>query len=48
MFADWTTGGHTGADTPITAEGPGAERLARAQDATNVHDVLLAAMQRRR
>ncbi len=48
FFVDWTTDGHTGAATPLTAEGPGAERLARAQDATNVHDVLLAAMQRRR
>ncbi|MCU1431724.1 MAG: alkaline phosphatase [Actinotalea sp.] len=45
---DWTTGGHTGAATPLTAEGPGAERLARAQDATAVHDVLLDVMQRRR
>jgi alkaline phosphatase len=45
---DWTTGGHTGAATPLTAEGPGAERLARAQHATDVHDVILDAMDRRR
>ena len=25
VFADWTTGQHTGADTPITASGPGSE-----------------------
>ncbi|WP_246131267.1 alkaline phosphatase [Cellulomonas aerilata] len=43
---DWTTGGHTGAATPLTAEGPGAERLARVQDSTNVHDVLLDVMDR--
>jgi alkaline phosphatase len=48
FIVDWTTGGHTGAATPLTAEGPSAERLARAQDATNVHDVLLRAMERRR
>ncbi len=45
---DWTTGGHTGAATPLTAEGPGAERLARSQDATEVHDVVLDAMHGRR
>ena len=41
---DWTTAGHTGAATPLTAEGPRADRLARAQASTAVHDVLLAAM----
>ncbi|WP_233404105.1 alkaline phosphatase [Actinotalea solisilvae] len=45
---DWTTGGHTGAATPVTAEGPHADRLARAQDATGVHDVILDAMRGRR
>lgn len=44
---DWTTGSHTGAATPLTAEGPGAERLARAQDATDVHDVVADLMRRR-
>ncbi|MDM7832489.1 alkaline phosphatase [Cellulomonas edaphi] len=41
---DWTTGAHTGAATPLTAQGPGAERLARVQDNTNVFDVVLHAM----
>ena len=41
---DWTTGGHTGAATPLTAEGPRAERLARAQDNTDVFTVVLEAM----
>ncbi|MBX9246154.1 alkaline phosphatase [Actinotalea ferrariae] len=45
---DWTTPGHSGAATPLTAEGPGAERLARAQHSTNVHDVILDAMRGRR
>ena len=26
VFADWTTNNHTGADTPITASGPGSSR----------------------
>lgn len=45
---DWTTGGHTGAATPLTAEGPGAERLARAQRSTDVFGVLLDALRGRR
>jgi alkaline phosphatase len=45
---DWTTGAHTGAATPLTAQGPRAERLARVQDNTNVFDVLLDAMRGRR
>jgi alkaline phosphatase len=43
---DWTTSGHTGAATPLTAQGPGAERLARAQDNTDVHHVLLDLLRR--
>lgn len=45
---DWTTSGHTGAATPVTAEGPGAVNLARVQDNTNVFDVILNAMRGRR
>jgi alkaline phosphatase len=41
---DWTTGQHTGAATPLTAEGPGAATLARAQKNTDVHDRVLRAM----
>lgn len=44
---DWTTNQHTGAATPITAEGPGAARLGRSQQNTAVHDVVLAAMRGR-
>lgn len=41
---DWTTGGHTGEATPLTAQGPGAEHLSGAQRNTDVHDVVLRAM----
>jgi alkaline phosphatase len=44
---DWTSGQHTGAATPLTAEGPGAERLARSQQNTAVHDAVLSAMRGR-
>ena len=45
---DWTTGGHTGEATPITAQGPGADRLGGAQLNTDVHDAVLRAMFPRR
>lgn len=41
---DWTTYGHTGDATPITAQGPGSKRLAGAQLNTDVHDAVLRAM----
>ncbi|MFD1507305.1 alkaline phosphatase [Georgenia yuyongxinii] len=41
---DWTSGAHTGAATPLTAEGPHAVELARSQPNTAVFDVLLEAM----
>lgn len=41
---DWTTGGHTGDATPITAQGPGAQRLGGAQQNTDVYDDVLRAM----
>jgi alkaline phosphatase len=44
---DWTSGQHTGAATPLTAEGPGAARLGRVQQNTAVHDAVLAAMRGR-
>jgi alkaline phosphatase len=48
VFADWTTGQHTGADTPITASGPGSKRFDGVIDNTDVHDAIEAAMRRRR
>ena len=44
MTVDWTTDGHTGAATPITAQGPGAARLGRVLKNTDVHDAVLRAM----
>ena len=37
---DWTTDDHTGADVPITAAGPGAERLSGVYDNTHVYEVM--------
>jgi len=48
VFADWTTGQHTGADTPITASGPGSQRFNGVIDNTDVHDAIEDAMRRRR
>jgi alkaline phosphatase len=47
VFADWTTGGHTGADTPITASGPGSEAFDGFIDNTDVHDAIARATRRR-
>ena len=47
VFADWTTGQHTGADTPITASGPGSERFDGVIDNTDVHDAIELAMRGR-
>ena len=44
LTVDWTTGAHSGAATPLTAEGPGAASLARAQKNTAVYDRVLQAM----
>ncbi len=44
MVADWTTGGHTGAATPVTASGPGAHRLSGFIKNTDVHNAVLKAM----
>ena len=47
VVADWTTGQHTGADTPITASGPGSERFDGVIDNTDVHGAISAAMRGR-
>ena len=47
VVADWTTGGHTGADTPITASGPGSQRFDGVIDNTDVHDAIARAMRGR-
>jgi alkaline phosphatase len=45
---DWTTTGHTGVDIPLTADGPGAERLTGKYPNTHVYDVLRPILTRRR
>jgi len=47
LVVDWTGRAHTGSATPLSAEGPGAERLARAQHLTDVHDVVLEVLRGR-
>jgi alkaline phosphatase len=48
VFAvDWTTGHHTGADIPVTAEGPGAGRFTGKHPNTHVYDVLSGVFRRR-
>jgi alkaline phosphatase len=44
VFADWTTGQHTGADTPITASGPGSDAFDGVIDNTDVHDAIQRVM----
>ena len=44
----WTTTGHAGGPTPVTAVGPGSLELAGYYPNTHVHDVMLKALTRRR
>jgi alkaline phosphatase len=44
FLVDWSTDGHTGESTPVTADGPGAAAFARVQKNTDVHDAILEAM----
>jgi len=44
LTVDWTTNQHTGAATPITSQGPGADRLGKVLKNTDVHDAVLRAM----
>jgi alkaline phosphatase len=37
---DWTTPEHTGAPTPVTAEGPGSEDLVGVYPNTHLHEVM--------
>jgi alkaline phosphatase len=48
MTVDWSTDGHSGAATPITAQGPGADGLGKVLKNTDVHDAVLRAMKLRR
>ncbi len=44
FMVDWTTGGHTGAATPASAEGPGADAMVGVRDNTDIHDLVRDAM----
>ncbi|MCC9145278.1 MULTISPECIES: alkaline phosphatase [unclassified Arthrobacter] len=41
---DWTTGGHTGDDVPLTAMGPGSEMLTGVYENTRIFDVMVSVM----
>lgn len=42
---DWTTGSHTGAATAASAEGPGSAGMVDVREHTDIHDLMLDAMQ---
>ena len=44
FVVDWTTTGHTNSDVPLTAMGPGAERLTGVYENTFLHQVMLEAL----
>ncbi|MGY1701316.1 hypothetical protein [Geodermatophilus sp. SYSU D00766] len=41
---DWSTTGHTGAPTVVTAEGPGSEELTGIYPNTHLHEVMSSAL----
>jgi len=44
MILDWTTTGHTGADVPLTASGPGGRDLVGNYENTHVYDAMADAL----
>ncbi len=44
FYVNWTTGSHTAADVPTTAQGPWSGLLAGSYENTHVHDVMRAAL----
>ena len=44
FILDWTTRGHTGAPTPVTAEGPGSEQLTGFYPNTHLYEVMREAL----
>jgi alkaline phosphatase len=44
FIMDWTTTGHTAANVPVTAVGPGAENLAGVYPNTHIFEAMMAAM----
>ena len=43
FYVNWTTGGHTATNVPLTASGPLADQLAGVHDNTFIHDMILDA-----
>ena len=44
FYINWTTGGHTSTDVPVTAIGPLAEELVGTHDNTFIYDLMLSAV----
>ena len=44
FLVDWTTANHTAEDVPVTAMGPGGERLVGVYENTHIHDAMLTAL----
>ena len=44
FMVDWTTGGHTALDVPLTATGPGSELLTGVYENTHIFDVMVQVM----
>jgi alkaline phosphatase len=40
FYVNWTTGSHTNADVPTTAQGPGSDMLTGTYQNTHIHDVM--------
>lgn len=44
FMVDWTVSGHTAADIPLTAMGPGAQLFSGVYENTHIHDAIIKAM----
>lgn len=44
FVVDWTTTGHTNVDVPVTAMGPGSERLSGVYENTFIHQVMVESL----
>jgi alkaline phosphatase len=45
FYVNWTTGGHTDADVPTTAQGPWSDLLIGTYENTHIHDVMRVALE---
>jgi alkaline phosphatase len=45
FYVNWTTGGHTAADVPVTAQGPWSDLLIGAYENTYIHEVMRLALE---